>query len=326
MTTMSMQLMSRLRRDPRPTLTAWIPAIITELDELRRQGRLRWIVAQSCTNQTQEGISQIFEHVKLEVILTGTAEVWHQGVWTKVRPGGIMVVPSAVAHRQNCTSDQLWNLGIFVSDDDITMQIVDVVPNIRQVVGGTFKNARGALLQHLVDDVLADSKSSTSLCEQAQSMILSILADAIRRQQAEARGGDFAVQACRKMIENDFADPVLSLGTCAQRLDRKPSALARLFLRKTGLTVNAALRQRRVLAAQRLLLRSTLDVDSIATRCGFARRDSFTRAFRLLANCSPILYRRLGHLEGEVLKDTSTSKYAHEHRHGARTTAKNIQG
>jgi AraC-like DNA-binding protein len=76
-----------------------------------------------------------------------------------------------------------------------------------------------------------------------------------------------------------------------------------LFLHKTGLTVHAALRQRRIIEAQRLLLRTTLTVDEIARRCGFARRDSFTRAFRTLANCSPKHYRRLGHLEGEVLKE-----------------------
>ncbi len=297
----NMAVLAGIARDPAPTLVHWVPAIMAELDEWRRQGRLRWLVAQPLNDRTQDGISQIFDQVKMEVILAGTAEVRLQDAWAKVRPGGILVVPSRVAHRLR-GGDRGWNLGIFASDNDIAFQITESAPGPRLVVGGRFQRARGGLLRSLVDEVLADPKSSTALREQAQTMILSLLAEAVRQPQSEGRGGDFIVLACRKLIDRDFADPTLGLGACAKRLDRKPAALARLFLRKTGLTVNAALRQRRVLAAQRLLLRTTLDIDAIATRCGFTRRDSFTRAFRTLANCSPKQYRRLGHLEGEVLK------------------------
>ena len=297
-----MTVMAGLARDPAPTLTHWVPAIMAELDDLRRQGLLRWLVALPLQGRTQDGVSQIFDQVKLEVILAGTTELWHQGGWTRVRAGGLLVVPPRVAHRQRGGTGIHCNLGIFASDDDIAMQINASSKQPRLLVGGRFHKARGRLVQQLVDEVLADPKSPAALRDQAQAMILSVLADAVRRPQSGGRGGDFTVLACRKHIERDFADTTLGLGALAQRLDRTPAALARLFLHKTGLTVNAALRQRRIVEAQRLLLRTTLTVDEIALRCGFSRRDSFTRAFRALANCSPRNYRRLGHLEGEVLR------------------------
>jgi AraC family transcriptional regulator len=77
-------------------------------------------------------------------------------------------------------------------------------------------------------------------------------------------------------------------------LGLQPGSLARLFHRRTGTTVSAALAARRLRTAQDLLLRPELSVQEVALASGFVRVDSFNRVFRSATGQSPSRWRRMG--------------------------------
>lgn len=72
------------------------------------------------------------------------------------------------------------------------------------------------------------------------------------------------------------------------------SHFARAFKATTGTSPLQWLRIQRIERAKDLLLNSSLPIEEIADRCGFADQSHFTRAFLGAVNVTPGLWRRLG--------------------------------
>lgn len=80
-------------------------------------------------------------------------------------------------------------------------------------------------------------------------------------------------------------DSVVSIMDCSRR-----SAETR-FLKSTGETIGAAIRRRRLEAAEQLLQDDYLSISSIAARCGFADVGTFQKAFQRAHGQSPTAWR-----------------------------------
>lgn len=92
-------------------------------------------------------------------------------------------------------------------------------------------------------------------------------------------------------IERRYADPQVRLGQVARQLAVSPTHLTQLLKLSSGRTFGAHLHQRRIAAACRLLVETTLSVKEIATRVGYASTTQLDRHFRKLVRRSPSAYR-----------------------------------
>jgi AraC-like DNA-binding protein len=83
-----------------------------------------------------------------------------------------------------------------------------------------------------------------------------------------------------------------TLGALAALVRRHPTHVARAFRRKTGLTIGAYRRRRRVTEVCIRLKRSRADLVDIAAELGYADQSHMNREFRAFAGMSPGAYRR----------------------------------
>lgn len=130
------------------------------------------------------------------------------------------------------------------------------------------------------------------------------------------RSGDQAqfVEPRRPVPEPDDIDMARLLGWLDERLDRPLSVAdmaahagysARTFTRRFHAQVGTSpwrwVARRRIVRAQQLLEDSTLPVDQVAHRCGFATTVAFRRRFRETVHVSPSEYRRSFRTDGPEL-------------------------
>jgi AraC family transcriptional regulator len=83
-----------------------------------------------------------------------------------------------------------------------------------------------------------------------------------------------------------------TLSALASLVGRHPTHVARAFRRKTGLTIGAYRRRRRLTELCLRLKRTRADLVDIATDLGYADQSHMSREFRAFARISPGAYRR----------------------------------
>jgi len=86
-------------------------------------------------------------------------------------------------------------------------------------------------------------------------------------------------------------DRPLTTGKVAEALGYNPDYLGRIYRGVYGCTITEAIHRRRVKTACRYLLDTSLTIDQIAGKCGFADPDYFRRVFRRYMQISPGSYR-----------------------------------
>ena len=84
----------------------------------------------------------------------------------------------------------------------------------------------------------------------------------------------------------------LDVETLARRALMSPRTFARRFRDETGTTPHAWVTAQRVLAAEELLERSSLSIDQVADRVGFANAATLRHHFGRVRGVSPAAYRR----------------------------------
>ena len=87
-------------------------------------------------------------------------------------------------------------------------------------------------------------------------------------------------------------DRPLTTGKVAKALGYNPDYLGRIYRGVYGCTITEAIHRRRVKQACRFLLDTSLTIDQIALKCGFADPDYFRRVFRRYMQISPGTYRK----------------------------------
>jgi AraC-like DNA-binding protein len=87
-------------------------------------------------------------------------------------------------------------------------------------------------------------------------------------------------------------DPPITTNKVAQALGYNADYLGRIYRKVYGCTLTEAIHRRRISTACDYLLDSSLTIEQIAQKCGFADPDYFRRIFRHLMQISPGDYRR----------------------------------
>ncbi|MBQ7921706.1 MAG: helix-turn-helix domain-containing protein [Clostridia bacterium] len=95
-----------------------------------------------------------------------------------------------------------------------------------------------------------------------------------------------------EIIEAEFADNDLTLGSIADRLFVSKAHLSRLFKRLTGEMFSDYLRKVRYSHACKLLTETVLPISEISHRCGFKDLSSFRRVFSASEGMTPSDYRK----------------------------------
>lgn len=84
----------------------------------------------------------------------------------------------------------------------------------------------------------------------------------------------------------------ITVARLAMRTHMSTRTFARRFVARTGTTPHQWITRQRVILAQRLLEEDTLDVDQVASRCGFGSSDLLRHHFAKSIGISPSSYRR----------------------------------
>lgn len=259
------------------------------------------------------GSGQTFTEAKLLFIRSNSWEVAWGGRRERLIAGDLLTVAPGTTHRERVPTGKTQVVNVLTAEDDLVVTSAHVVAPFAVQIRGERRllAADGRLIRQLVI-VLADAARPAVLHGSARRLLMELLMAAVGRPAGTQQGGDFLAASCRRLIEERHSDPGCTATVLAKSLDVHPGSLSRAFSRATGGTVIAALMARRILAAQELLSAGTLPVAEVARRCGFHRRDVFTRAFRAATDRSPSQWRRLGFLHEDVLRKmpaaTSTKK------------------
>jgi AraC-like DNA-binding protein len=102
------------------------------------------------------------------------------------------------------------------------------------------------------------------------------------------------VRTALHLIEQDHANPQLTLAQLARDLAISPRRLSRLLNQQTGATFRQLLSQARVAAAQQLLRTRRFSVKEVAAQVGFADSHYFSRSFKQITGVNPSEYGRTG--------------------------------
>ncbi len=143
----------------------------------------------------------------------------------------------------------------------------------------------------ITDEYLAqlkDIEELTLVFDEAFQDIARICADK-RRQ----RLSDIATQVSRR-IDSDFEDSSLSPAGIADEMGMNSAYLGRLFRQSLNMSISDYINLVRVQHAARLLIATTLSVESIASKVGFSNPKYFFVVFKKIYGQTPLQYRKSG--------------------------------
>jgi len=103
---------------------------------------------------------------------------------------------------------------------------------------------------------------------------------------------DMVVKNIEKYLNENYANPELSLSDPARAVGISPKYAGSLFKSAKALSVSQYLNQIRIEKAKELLLQGELNVTEIAFKVGYNSPDHFTRVFKSFEKISPIEYKQ----------------------------------
>ena len=99
------------------------------------------------------------------------------------------------------------------------------------------------------------------------------------------------ILAAKKLVQEQYSDPTLSLASVAEALGIHPNYLSKLFKTSINLNFIDYLRSYRGQRSRELLERG-LSVNAVAEQTGFSSPQSFIRVFKASVGCTPGQYRK----------------------------------
>ena len=163
--------------------------------------------------------------------------------------------------------------------------------------------ARDGLARTLLEELHDGGPPTASQTSRAQALLHLCLAGALEgsAERERSNGGPTLdarsqLQPALRYIDAHLAD-LLPNAKLAELAHASESHFIRMFRRVLGRTPARHVQERRVATAAELLLGTSLSIDEIADRCGFANRYHFSRVFAQLMSHPPARFRSL-HAEG----------------------------
>jgi two-component system, response regulator YesN len=99
------------------------------------------------------------------------------------------------------------------------------------------------------------------------------------------------IEICYDYIKTHYWNSQLTLEGIATSLNRNPTYISNLFVKKTGVTFREALNEVRIENAKNLLKETSMTVKEIASLSGFTHQQYFTKVFRQKTNQTPNQFR-----------------------------------
>ena len=153
---------------------------------------------------------------------------------------------------------------------------------------------QGRALEQCIDRMLEfqDVQLANSFRRMAQlNEFLAILAEAQKDTLPSARADDYVASGLA-YIRSHLSEP-FTVQNLADYLRLNRSYMTTLFKEKIGMSPHEYIQQYRINKSGHLLESSALSIETIAYSCGYAKTDSYTRAFQRQKGMSPSAYRRL---------------------------------
>lgn len=157
----------------------------------------------------------------------------------------------------------------------------------------TCTKEQGARLTSYVEDMLAHNSFTLSGRYYRMGLLmqfLSVLAEA-QRDLMPASDSNTYITHMTAFIRTHLEEP-FTVQDLADYMNLNRSYVTTLFKKHLGISPHTYIENCRITKAQHLLETTTFSIESIACSCGYAKSDSFQRAFLRKVGMSPTTYRR----------------------------------
>ncbi len=114
--------------------------------------------------------------------------------------------------------------------------------------------------------------------------------------EADESADQFLIRTAKHYLSARLAQPP-QMGELAQALGVSKKRISDAFRNSLGLTVTQFLREERMRLARRLLVQTSLDIQTIALELGFSSSANFSNAFHVHVGMSPSDFRKTAPLE-----------------------------
>lgn len=173
---------------------------------------------------------------------------------------------------------------------------------------------RDEVARALLRELAGGAAPSPGLCARAQALLYLCLSSVLDADGDGARSaGDVSSDARTQLmpvlryVDAHLAD-LLPNAKLAEVAHASESHFIRMFRRVFGRTPARHVQERRISTAADLLLGTSLSIDEIAERCGFANRYHFSRVFAQRMSHPPARFRAL-HANGSARAGADTASY-----------------
>lgn len=231
----------------------------------------------------------------LNLTVSGSGQVWHDGASVITGPGRLLLWPPGVAHRYGAAAGTWTHWWIYFHPRPGWLELL-TWPEAQGGVltldlAGHELQARIAALFAEVTEVMASGRLRRIAI--AQSLLEQLLLWCEVANPAAAAGIDPRLSAA---IDHALArlDQRISIAQLARVAGCSASRFAHLFAQQLGLPPLAWLERTRIERAREQLLISGRPIADIGADCGFADPTWFARVFRRHAGMAPRAYRLRG--------------------------------
>lgn len=103
---------------------------------------------------------------------------------------------------------------------------------------------------------------------------------------------DITLVECQRIIEQNYSDPLFCVETIAERFNISVHYLGRKFRNAYGTSIAGAITNKRLEAAEQIILKHNDTIKNIAKQVGFLDSNYFSVLFKKKYGCSPSVYKQ----------------------------------
>lgn len=228
---------------------------------------------------------------------TGSAWIGSPADQTTFGPGDLLMIPKAISHR-------VWpDEGVRIQTHTVHFQaniygVIDLLSLLG--IAGVFPPGHDAPFESASKALAREFASALpGQIWAMESHIKRVLLYLIRHRMgsgdlpdSHTRKGLIRLQPVFELIEERLADPALKVADLAEAIFVSEVYLRRLFRNASLASPTEFICRRRIDRACMLLRTTTLEIKTIATRCGFRDTPFFHRMFKKFVKKTPLKYRR----------------------------------